>query len=141
MIEIRRDDLLMIYVDADAYPVKKEVFRVAERHLLLTRVLRNSWLRLPTSPLIEQYIVPEELDAADNWIVEHITVGDVVVTADIQLAARCLKKTDEGIAAEWQVLLGTKHRICYCHAWTYGQPTRSRGNTGNQSFFYQARSN
>ena len=92
MTEIQRDDLLTMYVDADACPVKNEVFRVAERHRLLTRVVCNSWLRLPTSPLKEQYIVSEELDGADNWIVEQVAVGDVVVTADIQLAARCLKK-------------------------------------------------
>ena len=88
----RRNDLLIIYVDGDACPVKNEVFRVAGRHQLLTRVVCNSWFRLPASPLIEQFVVAEGLDAADDWIVEHAWVGDIVITADIQLAARCLEK-------------------------------------------------
>ena len=102
MNEIWHDDLLTIYVDGDACPVKDEVFRVAApRHQVLTRIVCNSWLRLPASPLIEQCIVSEGFDAADDWIIEHVSVGDIVVTADIQLAARCLKKTDEGAAPEW----------------------------------------
>jgi len=86
------EDALVIYVDGDACPVKDEVFRVAGRHKLLTRVAANTWLRLPTSPLIELSVVTEGLDAADDWIVENISIGDIVVTSDILLAARCLEK-------------------------------------------------
>lgn len=87
-----RDELLIVYVDGDACPVKDEVYRVAGRHNLLTRVVCNSWLRLPQSPLIALEVVSEGLDAADNWIVEHIVSGDIAITADIPLAARCLEK-------------------------------------------------
>jgi len=87
-----RNNLLVIYVDGDACPVKDEVYRVAGRHKLLTRVVTNSWLRLPESPLIELSVVSEGLDAADDWIVEHISAGDIAITADIPLAARCLAK-------------------------------------------------
>ena len=89
---VARDNPLIIYVDGDACPVKDEVYRVAGRHQLLTRVVTNSWLRLPQSPLIEQCIVAEGLDAADDWIVAHIAANDIAITADIPLAARCLEK-------------------------------------------------
>jgi len=89
--EAQRDDLLIVYVDGDACPVKDEVYRVAGRHNLLTRVVCNSWLRLPQSPLIALEVVAEGLDAADNWIVENIGAGDIAITADIPLAARCLR--------------------------------------------------
>ena len=90
--EAQRDDLLIVYVDGDACPVKDEVYRVAGRHNLLTRVVCNSWLRLPQSPLIALEVVAKGLDAADNWIVENIGAADIAITADIPLAARCLEK-------------------------------------------------
>lgn len=80
-----------IYVDADACPVKAEVLRVAERHSATIHIVSNSWMRLPNSPLIQRVIVDEGPDAADDWIAEHIGDHDIVVTADIPLAARCLK--------------------------------------------------
>ena len=86
------DDFLIIYVDGDACPVKDEIYRVAGRHRLLSRVVTNTWLRLPESTLIELQVVSEGLDAADDWIVDHIAPGDIAVTADIPLAARCLEK-------------------------------------------------
>ena len=76
MSKVARDDPLIIYVDGDACPVKDEVYRVAGRHQLLTRVVTNSWLRLPQSPL-ELCIVAEGLDAADDWIVAHIAANDI----------------------------------------------------------------
>ncbi len=81
-----------IYVDADACPVKDEIFRVAARHKLLVHVVGNSWLRLPADPMIRQTVVPEGPDAADDWIAENIGKNDIAVTADIHLAARCIER-------------------------------------------------
>lgn len=80
-----------IYVDADACPVKAEVLRVAIRHDLIVHMVSNSWMRLEDSPLIKRVIVGDGADAADDWIAEHVTPADIVVTADIPLAARALK--------------------------------------------------
>lgn len=84
--------MLEIFVDADACPVKDEVMRVAERHQLRTHFVSNSWMRLADSPLVNRVIVPEGPDAADDWIAENATEGDIAITADIPLAARCLEK-------------------------------------------------
>lgn len=81
-----------IYVDADACPVKDEALRVAERHGLALHFVSNAWMRLPESPLVRRVIVSDGPDAADNWIVDNISSGDIAVTADIPLAARCLQK-------------------------------------------------
>ena len=80
-----------IYVDADACPVKAEALRVAARHGLLIHIVSNSWMRLDDHPLIRRVIVADGPDAADDWIAERVTASDVVVTADILLAARCVK--------------------------------------------------
>jgi len=85
-----------IYIDADACPVKDEVLRVATRHGLAVHVVGNTWLRMAESPLIKRVVVAEGPDAADDWIADHIGVGDIAVTGDIPLAARCL---DAGAAA------------------------------------------
>ncbi len=81
-----------IYVDADACPVKDEAVRVAERHGLALHFVSNAWMRLPEGPLIKRVVVSEGPDAADDWIAERIGAGDIAVTADIPLAARCLKR-------------------------------------------------
>lgn len=81
-----------IYVDADACPVKAEVLRVAERHVLRVHMVGNSWMRMAAdNALVNSVVVLEELDAADDWIAGHIGPGDIAVTADIPLAARCLE--------------------------------------------------
>ncbi|WP_424958759.1 YaiI/YqxD family protein [Hyphomicrobium sp. 1Nfss2.1] len=80
-----------IFVDADACPVKDEAVRVAERHGLVIHFVSNSWMRLPEGPLIKRVVVAEGPDAADDWIAEHIGARDIAVSADIPLAARCLK--------------------------------------------------
>jgi hypothetical protein len=80
-----------IYVDADACPVKAEIYKVAERYDLAVYVVANSWIAVPREPRIERVVVGDRLDAADDWIVEHAGAGDIVVTADIPLADRCLK--------------------------------------------------
>lgn len=81
-----------IYVDADACPVKDEVMRVAERHRLRIHVVSNRWHRGTDGPLVNRVVVPEGPDAADDWIAEHITAGDICITPDIPLAARCIEK-------------------------------------------------
>jgi uncharacterized protein YaiI (UPF0178 family) len=81
-----------IFIDADACPVKDEIYRVAGRYGLKSWVVANGWMRVPDSPLIERVTVTEGLDVADDWIAQHAGVGDVVVTADIPLADRCVKR-------------------------------------------------
>ena len=80
-----------IYVDADACPVKREVYRVAERHRMQVHVVANGLIAIPEHPDIHRVIVGSALDAADDWIAERAGKGDVVVTADIPLADRCVK--------------------------------------------------
>ena len=80
-----------ILVDADACPVKEQVYRVAYRHEVPVRVVSNAWLRVPDHPLIERVVVSDRFDAADDWIVEAADAETVVVTGDILLADRCLK--------------------------------------------------
>ncbi|MGH6892754.1 MAG: YaiI/YqxD family protein [Dongiaceae bacterium] len=80
-----------IHVDADACPVKDEIRRVAERHGIVAHLVSNRGFRTTDHPLIRNVLVGDAFDAADNWIVEHIQSGDIVVTGDIQLADRCLK--------------------------------------------------
>jgi uncharacterized protein len=84
--------LISIYVDADSSPVKNEVIRVATRYGLKVYFVSNSKMKAPESRLVEMIVVNEDMDAADNWIVEHITGTDVVVSADVPLASRCIKK-------------------------------------------------
>ncbi len=81
-----------IFVDADACPVKDEVYRVARRYGIKVFVVANDSLFVPTDDLVELVVVKGGFDAADNWIAERIGEGDVAVTADIPLADRCLKK-------------------------------------------------
>ncbi|UWM77671.1 YaiI/YqxD family protein [Rhizobium sp. WSM4643] len=80
----------MIYVDADACPVKPEILKVAERHGLEVTFVANSGLRPSRDPMIRNIIVSNAFDAADNWIAERAGTGDVVVTADVPLAVRCV---------------------------------------------------
>jgi uncharacterized protein YaiI (UPF0178 family) len=80
-----------ILVDADACPVKDEVYKVAWRREVPVRVVSNSWLRVPDHPLIERVVVSDKFDAADDWIAEQADARTVVVTGDILLADRCLK--------------------------------------------------
>jgi uncharacterized protein YaiI (UPF0178 family) len=95
--------LITIFVDADACPVKDEVYRVARRYRLPVRVVANSRLRVPVDPLVRMEVVTGHFDAADDWIVEHIEAGDIAVTADIPLAARCLAKGARVLDAKGRV--------------------------------------
>jgi uncharacterized protein YaiI (UPF0178 family) len=83
--------MLTLYIDADACPVKDEAYRVARRCKMPVKVVANAPLRVPNDPLIELVVRPG-FGAADDWIAEQAGAGDVVVTADIPLAARCLAK-------------------------------------------------
>ncbi|HRN87029.1 YaiI/YqxD family protein [Hyphomicrobium sp.] len=87
----------MIYVDADACPVKDEALRVAVRHDLEIAFVSNAWMRLPEGPNVHRVIVAEGADAADDWIAERIGRGDIAITADIPLASRCLKAGAQAI--------------------------------------------
>ena len=81
----------MIYVDADACPVKAEVEKVGTRHGVKMFIVSNGGLRPSQNPLVETVIVPDGPDIADIWIADRATVGDVVITGDIPLAAKCIE--------------------------------------------------
>jgi uncharacterized protein YaiI (UPF0178 family) len=80
-----------IYVDADACPVKDEIYRVAERHGWPVTVVAGQFIRVPQHPLIERVAAGSAMDAADDWIATRARRGDIVVTADVPLASRCVK--------------------------------------------------
>ena len=84
--------MLHILVDADACPVKDEVYRVAARCDLNVTLVSNAWMRTPDTDRVRLEIVESGFDAADDWIVDHVERDDIVITADIPLASRCLKK-------------------------------------------------
>ncbi len=83
---------LEIYVDADACPVKAEIYRVAQRYGVKVFVVSNALIAIPNDPLIERAIVSDRFDAADDWIADRVGPISIVVTADIPLAGRCLAK-------------------------------------------------
>jgi len=82
---------LRILVDADACPVKEEVYRVGFRREVPVWVVSNSWLRVPAHPMVERVVVSDAFDAADDWIAGEADAKTVVITGDILLADRCLK--------------------------------------------------
>ena len=89
---------ITIYVDADACPVKDEVYRVASRHRLKVHVVANSPIAVPKDPSIERVVVGGAPDAADDWIAARVARGAIVVTADVPLADRCVKAGADVIA-------------------------------------------
>jgi uncharacterized protein YaiI (UPF0178 family) len=89
---------MRIFIDADACPVKDEIYKVAARYGLKTVVVSNSFIAIPPSPLIERQIVEAGPDVADDWIADQSEPGDIVVTNDIPLADRVLKKAAAAIA-------------------------------------------
>lgn len=84
--------MLEIIVDADGCPVKEEVYRVATRYGLKVTLVANSRMRIPNEDWIQLKLVENQLNAADDWIAENIMENDIVISADIPLASRCLKK-------------------------------------------------
>ena len=89
---------MLILVDADACPVKEEVYKVAFRHKAPVTIVSNSPIRVPSHPLISREVVSAAFDAADDWIAERAGSGTIVITADILLADRCLKAGSAVIA-------------------------------------------
>ena len=83
---------ISIFVDSDSCPVKDEAIRVATRYNLQITLVSNQGMRPINAPNVKYVVVGAKFDAADDWIVEHVDAGDIVITADIQLAARCLNK-------------------------------------------------
>jgi uncharacterized protein len=83
--------MVTVFVDADACPVKPEIYRVARRYGVPVKVVANSPMRVPADPAVELVVCPG-FGTADDWIAERAGLGDIVVTADIPLAARCLAK-------------------------------------------------
>ncbi|MCK0196714.1 YaiI/YqxD family protein [Ancylobacter sp. 6x-1] len=89
---------ILIYVDADACPVKAEIFKVAERHGVKVLLVANSYIAVPYGIEAERVVVGAGLNVADDWIAERAVEGDVVITADVPLAARCVAAGAEVIA-------------------------------------------
>ena len=81
-----------IFVDADSCQVKREVYRVAKRYGLRVTLVANSQMHIPSEDWLKLVVVSDQFDAADDWIVEYITKNDIVISGDIPLASRCLKK-------------------------------------------------
>ena len=81
-----------VLVDADACPVKNEIYRVAERYDLAVTLVAASWMRIPQDGRVTLHVVEQGFDAADDWIAEHADAASIVITADIPLAARCVAK-------------------------------------------------
>jgi uncharacterized protein YaiI (UPF0178 family) len=96
---------VQIYVDADACPVKDEVYKVARRYGIGVTLVSANWFRVPREPWIHLEVVKEtgDLDAADDWIVERIEPGDIVVSEDIILASRCLNEDARALSPRGRV--------------------------------------
>jgi uncharacterized protein len=95
--------LLHIFVDADACPVKQEVYRVAKRYVLKVTLVSNSRMRTPHEDWLEAVVVAGHFDAADDWIVEHVNESDIVISGDVPLASRCLGKGAQVLAPTGRV--------------------------------------
>ena len=90
---------ILILVDADACPVKEEIYKVAARHHIRVIIVANSYINVPRDAMIERVVVPSGLDVADDWIAERARPGAIVISADIPLAARCVKAGSDVIAS------------------------------------------
>lgn len=95
---------IVIYIDADACPVKAEVYRVAERHAVKVYVVSNSYMAVPRESFIERVVVASGPDAADDWIAERVAAGSIVITSDVPLAHRSIKAGADVIAPAGRAL-------------------------------------
>lgn len=93
-----------IYIDADACPVKNETYKVAARYRIKVFVVANQYLNIPLDPNIEMKVVSGDFDAADDWIAENIAQGDILITSDILLAERAVKKQARVLGSKGQEL-------------------------------------
>lgn len=98
------NNTIRLYIDADACPVKAEIYRVAGRYGIHVFLVSNRYLAAPREPFIERIVVSHGPDAVDDWIAERVTPGCVVITADIPLASRCVKAGANVIAPSGRVL-------------------------------------
>src|SRR5260221_1760322 len=112
VMEEANQPAIRIFVDADACPVKPEIYRVAERYGLKVYVVANAFMAVPRSAMIERVIVAQGPDIADNWIAERATENDIVITPDIPLAGRCVKKSATPNSPTGQTLTDYSTRIC-----------------------------
>ena len=97
-------------VDADAAPVKQEVFRVALRYGIKVILVANSPINIQQEDWLESVVVSGQFDAADDWIVDHVQKNDIVVTGDIPLASRCLKKNARVLDHRGRII--TENSVC-----------------------------
>lgn len=118
-----------IFVDADACPVKDEVYRVAARYGIVVHVVSNSAIRVPRDPLIERVVVGSGFDAADDWIAERAGPSDIVVTSDIPLAARCLNSGAQVIGPTGKPFTGNSIGMALAMRDLMGD-LRAMGNVG-----------
>ncbi len=95
--------MLDIFIDADGCPVKQEVYRVAKRYGLKVTLVSNSRMGAPQEGWLEVVVVDGQFNAADDWIVEHVSENDIVITGDIPLASRCLEKGAQVLAPTGRV--------------------------------------
>jgi uncharacterized protein YaiI (UPF0178 family) len=96
---MRSEPVLSLFIDADACPVRTEALKVAERHRMAVHMVGNQPIPVPHGDTrINRVVVPATPDAADDWIAEHIEAGDICVTNDIPLAARCLEKSAKAVS-------------------------------------------
>ena len=93
-------------MDGDACPVKEEILKVAYRHDLVVHLVSNQWLRIPVGPKVNKVVVNDSFDAADDWIAENIQQGDICITGDIPLAARCLENGADALGATGKPFTG-----------------------------------
>ena len=131
--------MLHIFVDADACPVKDEVYRVAQRCGLAVTLVANSWMRVPKDALIHLEIVPGGFDAADDWIAEHAGPDDIVISADIPLAGRCLAKGACVLGSTGQAVYRRQYRLCAGNAGIALRASRPGGNRRRAAALQQAR--
>ena len=96
--------MLDIYIDADACPVKEEAYRVGQRYGLKIFLVSAAGVRPPASPMVEAVVVGSGFDAADDWIAERAGNGDVVLTADIPLASRCIERGARVVTPQGRIL-------------------------------------
>ena len=104
---------MAIYIDADACPVKEEVYRVARRYQIKVFVVANAIIRVPTDLLVELVVVRGGFDAADDEIVQRLVAGDIVITTDIPLADRCLR-SGQGRGSQGNRIHRGRDRRCTC---------------------------